>query len=249
MVDFNGDGFVDIKDLLRLIESWGQDDPNVDIGPRPFGDGVIDAADLEVLMDYWGQEIPSPFLIGHWKLDEAEGIIAFDSAGVNDATVIGVPAWQPAGGLIGGAMQFDGSTVIAANAVLNPADGPFSVFAWVKGGASGQVILSQAGGADWLMVTAEGVLMTELKQSGRQGKSLTSASIITDGSWHRVGLVWDGANRILCVDDVEVARDIQTSLSGSTGGLHIGAGCSLAPGTLWSGLIDDVRIYNRVVQP
>jgi hypothetical protein len=32
-------------------------------------------------------------------------------------------------------------------------------------------------------------------------------------------------------------------------GLHIGADGTLAPGTFWSGVIDDVRIYDRVVTP
>ncbi|MFC1762599.1 LamG-like jellyroll fold domain-containing protein [Planctomycetota bacterium] len=33
------------------------------------------------------------------------------------------------------------------------------------------------------------------------------------------------------------------------GDLQIGAGNTLDPGTFWSGLIDDVRIYDRVVTP
>jgi N-acetylneuraminic acid mutarotase len=48
-VDFNADTFVDIDDLLRLIESWGLDDPLVDIGPMPWGDGIVDARDVLVL--------------------------------------------------------------------------------------------------------------------------------------------------------------------------------------------------------
>src|SRR5512136_71696 len=39
VVDFNGDEKVDIQDLVRLIESWGKDEPSVDIGPMPWGDG------------------------------------------------------------------------------------------------------------------------------------------------------------------------------------------------------------------
>jgi len=39
-----------------MIESWGQADPTVDIGPRPFGDGTVDVKDLEVLMSHWGEE-------------------------------------------------------------------------------------------------------------------------------------------------------------------------------------------------
>jgi hypothetical protein len=124
------------------------------------------------------------------------------------------------------------------------------VFAWVKGGAPGQVILSQAGGANWLMASSpDGVLMTDLKSAGRQGNGLTSAAVVTDGNWHRVGLVWDGSNRILYVDDIEVAKDTQPNLPSSTGNLSIGAGSTMAPASFWKGLIDDVRIYNRVVKP
>jgi len=250
VVDFNSDGIVDIKDLVRLIESWGQDDAIVDIGPRPFGDGIVDAADLEVLMSYWGQAIPSPYLIAHWKLDEQEGTMARDSAGANDATVIGVPTWHPAGGQVGGAMQFDGTTLIAADTVLSPADGPFSVFAWVKSGDPGQAILSQQAGVDWLMADpATGALRTELKSGGRLGKALSSDTIITGGDWHRVGFTWDGSKRRLYVDDVLVAEDTQDRLAACYAGLSIGCGKDMAPGSFWQGLIDDVCIYNRAVKP
>ena len=51
------------------------------------------------------------------------------------------------------------------------------------------------------------------------------------------------------MDGVEVARDTQPSLAASSGSLHIGAGKYLTPATSWSGLIDDVRVYSRAVQP
>jgi len=38
-------------------------------------------------------------------------------------------------------------------------------------------------------------------------------------------------------------------VKGSGGGLYLGAGSTLTSGTFFSGLIDDVRIYNRVVHP
>jgi hypothetical protein len=87
-----------------------------------------------------------------------------------------------------------------------------------------------------------------LKSSGRSGVPLQSQTVVTDGNWHRVGLTWDGKNRILYVDDIEV-KDTQTSLAGSQGGLNIGAGSTLSAGSFWSGLIDDVRIYDRAVKP
>jgi hypothetical protein len=251
IVDFNGDQLVDITDLLRLIESWGEDDPSVDIGPMPWGDGKVDAKDLEVLMSYWGQEVNDPRLVASWGLDETEGIIAVDKAGTHHGTLIGNPMWQPAGGKINGALQFDGIDDYVSTAfVVNPSEGPFSVFAWVKGGAPGQAIISQLGGVNWLMLDpTTGALQTELRSTGRFGKGLTSDTIITDGDWHRIGLTWGGSNRRLYVDDVPVAEDTQSGLMGSSGKMLIGCGKDMARSSFWSGLIDDVRVYNRAVQP
>jgi hypothetical protein len=250
VVDFNGDGMVEINDLMLLIESWGQDDPVVDIWPRSVGDGIVDERDLEFFMSYWGQEAEDRTLMTHWKLDETEGIIAHDSAGENDAHIIGSPAWQPSGGLVDGAIQFDGiDDYIITASVLDPSEGPFSVLAWIKGGAPGQVVISQQDTANWLMADAEGNLMTELKASSRAVKPLQSQINITDGEWHRIGFVWDGSNRTLYVDGNTVAEDTQVNLEGSDSGLYIGCGKVMEAGTFWSGLIDDVRIYNRVVKP
>jgi L-ascorbate metabolism protein UlaG (beta-lactamase superfamily)/N-acetylneuraminic acid mutarotase len=190
-------------------------------------------------------------LLAHWKLDEITGVTALDSAGGKNSTLNGNPVWQPDGGKIDGAILLDGDgDYINTPFVLNPAGGPFSVFAWIKGGLPGQVILSQIGGVSWLSADASaGNLMTELKGTGRNIKTLASQTVITDGEWHRVGFVWNGSNRVLYVDDVEAAADTQGNLASSDGGLYIGAGENLEPGSFWSGLIDDVRIYNRAITP
>jgi hypothetical protein len=241
---------VDIKDLLRLIESWGKDDPAVDMGPMPWGDGKVDDKDLEVLMSHWGQEVDDPTLVGHWPLDEADGITAHDRAGGNDGTIMGLPQWQPQSGSIAGALELNGKTFLMANSAINPTSGPFSVLAWNKGGAPGQqTIVSQQGAANWLLADAQGALATELSKDGRTSAGLSSPMLITDGNWHRIAFTWDGMDRRLYVDGVLAAEDTQEGLTGSSGKLILGAGSQLAPGTFWSGLIDDVRIYNRAVQP
>jgi len=249
--DFNGDGFVDIKDLLKLIESWGQDDPIVDIAPPPFGDGIVDALDLELLMSYWGQPFDDPTLIAHWALDEAEGDIAYDSAGVNDASIVGEPIWLPTGGQVDGAIVLDGmDDVVITGAVLNPMDGPFSILAWIKEGAAGQVVISEPSGSNWLSADPlEGHLMTELAGPGRSYAPLVSQTIIAGENWHRIGFVWDGLNRTLYVDGIAVAEDTQDGLTSLGTGMYIGTGKAMGSGTYWSGLIDDVRIYNRAVSP
>jgi hypothetical protein len=196
-------------------------------------------------------EVNDPTLIAYWSLDETEGIVAHDISGDNDANVVGDPLWQPTGGVAEGALELDGiDDCVTTDFVLNPVDGPFSAFAWVKGGAPGQVVLSQIDEVNWLLADpTDGNLMTRLRSPGRAGKPLLSQANITDGDWHRVGLVWDGSNRVLYVDGVAVAEDTQDSLQGSDVGLYIGCGTGMEAGTFFFGLIDDVRIYNRAVIP
>ena len=146
----------------------------------------------------------------------------YDSVSGEDAFAIGDPLWQPIGGIVDGALQLDGTDdFISTDFVLNPTKDSFSVFAWIKGGAPGQVVLSQLNGADWLVADPDlGCVMTELipPAVGRfVPQPLISEYVITDGQWHRIGFVWDGANRTLYVDDLLVAEDTQANLQGSDG--------------------------------
>jgi len=253
IVDLNGDGIVDSADMCIIVDHWGEYYTLCDIGPTPLGDGIVNVQDLTILAEHLFEEVDDPTLMAHWALDETEGDIASDSANDNDGTVYGNPAWQPEGGMVDGALQLDGvNDYVFTPFVLNPADGRFSVFAWIKGGAPGQSVLSQMSGVRWLCADpSDGNLMTELKASGRGSAELLSQTIITDGNWHRIALAWDGSNRTLYVDGLAVAEDEQNNLEGSEYGLYIGAGKTVTkePGFFWSGLIDDVRIYNRAVKP
>ena len=65
-----------------------------------------------------------------------------------------------------------------------------------------------------------------------------------------VGLLCHGLER----DPVQIAVQLvpvrtQSGTAGYFGGLNLGCGKSMTPGTFWSGLIDDVRVYNRAVKP
>jgi len=251
IIDFNADGKVDGFEICRMANRWGTDDSLCDIAPKPWGDGIVDVRDLIVLTEYIGEEVDDPTLISHWPLDEAQGNIACDNAGTCDGTLLGDPVWQPVGGIVNGAIQLDGvDDCILTDSIANSIRGPFSVVAWVMGGAPVQAVLSQIGGANWLCADSlEGNLITELEASGRGATELLSQAIITDGNWHRVGLVWDGSNRTLYVDNVLAAEDTQVNLEVLQSGLYIDTGKAMEPGSFWSGLIDDVRIYNRAVIP
>jgi Tol biopolymer transport system component len=260
IVDLNADGIVDAADMCIMVDYWGTDDSLCDIGPMPWGDGVVDVQDLKVLAEHLFEEVDDPTLIAHWPLDEVQGDIAYNNASDCDGTLIGDPVWQPIEGKRGGSLDLDGiDDYIETDFILSPADGKFSVFAWIKGGAAGQVIISQADGSGssetWLGITAsDGNLMTGLVPPpvGRfRPEPLESQSVVTDGQWHHVGFAWDGSYRYLYVDGIEVARDTQAitaaPLKHSDGGLYIGTSKTLDVGTFFSGLIDDVRIYNAAL--
>ncbi|MBN2128877.1 MAG: PD40 domain-containing protein [Sedimentisphaerales bacterium] len=250
VLDFSGDGKIDGREVAIMAELWGQDELVADIAPPPFGDGTVDARDLLVLAGYIGSPLNDPTLVAHWALDETEGMVASDSVGGHDGIVVGVPAWQPTGGAVDGALECDGTTVVVADFVFDPSEGPLGVLAWVKGGAPGQGIVSQQAGANWLALDpATGALTTELKSGSRQSYPLSSDVGIADDDWHRLAFAWDGSVRRLYVDDVLVAEESDVALAGCDGGLRIGCGKFMSPGTFFTGLIDDVRIYSRAVKP
>ena len=245
VVDFNGDGKVDCADMCMMVEHWGENYQLCDIAPKPFGDGIVDVQDLIVLAEHLFEDYR---LIANWELDETEGSIAHDSTGNNNANIVGDPVWQPVDGMYYGALEFDGiDDYMSTPFILDPMKGSLSAFAWIKGGAPGQVIISQTGnfGGTWLGInSSEGKLMTGF--SDMYFGALVSETVIIDGQWHHVGLVYDldTLHRRLYVDGALVAEDAMI-VSGmpSDGGLYIGADKTLAAGTFFSGLIDDVRIY------
>ncbi|MHC4559601.1 MAG: LamG domain-containing protein [Planctomycetota bacterium] len=248
---FNGDGKVDFKDFCKLVQHWGQDESSVDISPTPFGDQIVDIQDLAVFAEYWLQDFR---LIAHWKLDETEGFTAHDSIAGKDASVAGA-IWKPTGGKIDGTLEFDGQyDLVTTPFVLNPADGAFSIFTWINGGAPGQVIISQANGTGtgqtWLGIDpSEGKLLTTLTDGSDLTEPLVSEFVITDGQWHHIGVVWDGSCRHLYTDGVDVAKDIDVleGLQAADGGLYFGIGKDYDATSCFSGLIDDVRIYNQAL--
>ncbi|MHC4426864.1 MAG: LamG domain-containing protein, partial [Planctomycetota bacterium] len=191
-------------------------------------------------------------LVGYWKLDEGSGKTAVDSSGYGrDGAVYGAPTWQPSGGHIDGALEFDGADDhVSTGFVLDPGNGAFSAFAWIKGGAADRTVISQADGTGygqkWLCTALDGTFMTWLTYRGRFASPLISQIVITDDRWHHIGLVWDGSRRCLYVDGQEAAKDAEvlSGLQASDGGLYFGAGQTRLRSDFWSGLIDDVRIYD-----
>jgi hypothetical protein len=75
---------------------------------------------------------------------------------------------------------------------------------------------------------------------------MVSDFVITDGLWHHVGIVVTSREvRSLYVDGMRVAYDTKgVDLFSCDGGLYFGANKHLNATSFFSGLIDDVRIYD-----
>jgi hypothetical protein len=168
---------------------------------------------------------------------------------------MGDATWQPDGGVADGALELDGiDDYVATDLVADPKVGPVRVVCWVKTDVPGGVIVSQkpgaAFGANWLAIDqADGALMSEMMFPL---PPLQSTVVVADGQWHEVVVEWDGACRRLWMDKRVVSRDAAPMALPPfswNGTLTIGAGANLEPDTFFTGLIDDVRVYNRVVSP
>ena len=193
--------------------------------------------------------------IAHWKLDETTGLVAEDSAGDNDGTLVNDPIWTT--GIIDGALDFDGTDdyVSVGNTVTqNLAKGSFTAwvypadlsstcgirnFAYIIG-EGGDVYHRELGirvngdGSGWAVV-----------QNSMGIKVLFPEDTFVVGSWHHVAFTWDGYYWRIYVNAVEkgnVASSAGTSSTSRT--TLIGKGWD---GCTWDGIIDDVRIYDRAL--
>jgi len=79
------------------------------------------------------------------------------------------------------------------------------------------------------------------------GTNLNANTAVTTDTWRHVASVYDGSNKIVYIDGAEDARLASTgSIDTSSYNLFIGAN-SQQVGRNLTGLVDDVRVYNRVL--
>ena len=208
-------------------------------------------------------------LLGYWNLDEADGKTAADSSGNgNDATLKGNGIkWKPNGGKLGGALEFDGGGDGAEDD--NGADyinglTAITVAVWVKSAETksdrGFIDGRDPGGDDTVLslrydaagfeAGGNNVVKAGITTTGGIQRLESSNDMQTD-SWQHFALTWSSGNELALYIDGEL--DTPTFNSPVTKGkltdatkLVIGKG-EKDQGRSWSGLIDDVRIYDRVL--
>ncbi|SDS89007.1 glycerophosphodiester phosphodiesterase family protein [Jiangella sp. DSM 45060] len=243
---------VNDTEVMRRFIGWGID--------RLYTDSVDQAL---LLFGHDPREGLGRGLLGHWAFDEGRGSVADDDGSPNplrngrlraDADLT-----PPGHGHLRGAVELDGhgDHVDVPFQVLPDQAPAYTASAWFRPeqpGRGRQFILETAG--SWAVSVELADVSGHLKYSVQtDGTSVVAESGITPaaGRWHHVAVSYDAATGVsrLYLDGAEVTSFADPKETGSgaladTTGLHIGTYRG-ADGRFFSGAIDDVAVWNRVL--
>ncbi len=193
------------------------------------------------------------------KLDESSGTVAADSSGSgNNGTATGALAWQPSGGQLRGAADFDGATsyVNVLDSASLDVTSAFTLTYWFKVNTiNGAGLVSKRNS-----FTDNNAFTTFLQTDARLNVDLdtnndrfASNTAFSTGIWYHVAVVFDGTlaaasraklyvNGVLDITANETSATVPNYNSPLKVGL-INTGAT----TFLDGLVDDVRLYRRAL--
>ena len=207
-------------------------------------------------------------LLVYWSFDESDGQTASDVLGSYEATLTGSASWEPGGGKIGGALKLDGSGGSSAEDSngANYINGlnAFTVALWVKStevnSNKGFIHGKDPSGQDdtfTLRYDSAGfdgkgtnVIKAGITTTGGV-TSYESASDVQTTEWQHLALTWSSGNQLAlyidgALDEATNNKDaVEGEITNATKFL-IGKGGKDANAS-WNGLIDEVHLYNRVL--
>ncbi len=233
----------------------------------PAGDCVIDYQELEIMARDWLikddiLEVGASGFIAYYPLDEGTGNIATDTSGNgNDGTLVGNPQWVA--GQIDGALQFDGTddcVNLGNKPAFNPS-GSFSISLWAN-------ITNWSTNWNHAMIGNRGEdgVGWQLRRHSNDNFCFTTRGISRDDTasetipslneWIHIACVYDNINNTKSIYLNGVQDKVVTTNPGSirttTHNTYIGARANSAntgQEAFFSGMLDDVRIYNRPLLP
>lgn len=199
-------------------------------------------------------------LIGCWNFDEGSGKTAIDSSGNgNNGTIVNATYTNDDPAILltpTFSLRFNNTAgsaydyvTIPTNPTLEPSSG-LTLAAWVKTSSTAdriRVIISKpygGSGDDSYVLWYDGSLL----QFSLQGIGRISTAQPTANEWHQIVAIYNGSVMQIYVDSIEEASaTFSGALVYTDNPVLIGADINLGtkPDEGWSGLIDDVLIYNR----
>jgi prepilin-type N-terminal cleavage/methylation domain-containing protein len=193
--------------------------------------------------------------VAHWKLDETGGTTASDASGNgHHGTLVNMdPGSDWVSGKVGGALDFDGSNdyVDCDNQLSHLTD--FSVTAWVNPSSVGtdrQIVSKGYNGSitQWELKTTTGSGKVGFRHWAPGASGVQSNQKLTAGTWTHLAGTYDGTTWRLYWDGLLDAESLDGGPVETDQRLLLGAvDINGSPGQLWRGRLDDIRLYDRVL--
>jgi prepilin-type N-terminal cleavage/methylation domain-containing protein len=204
-------------------------------------------------------------LVSYWPLDEGTGTIAYDWSGDGNngswtGTPTGTNGYYSPGHVWPWGGAFDGASTYVSSTFTSALTGNFTIMAWIdptlattSGGTifSERSVNSSYGGPGLLMETT-GSLTTLRISDPCIGNGPYATVPLTSNAWQHVGMTFNASS-----DAVNFYINGASAGSGTfnetfattTTAMHIGNQICWngSSGGYFQGLIDDVRVYNRVL--
>ena len=198
-------------------------------------------------------------LVGYWKLEESSSP-AVDSSGYgHNGTWVGDPTSSSTVPTVNFANNNSISLDGTDDSVSIPDDSHLdttqvTAMAWIKTAAtddfSGVVAKVPSGGtrAGWILTVANTSVLRCDVDSGPSGGFAVSTTTLEDDAWHHVACSYDGSNIRVYVDGgaAEGTTAFSAGLGQQDEPIIIGKD-PLSAAREFSGLIDEVRVYNRAL--
>src|SRR4029077_20784752 len=189
-------------------------------------------------------------LVAAYAFSEGSGTAVTDLSGNgNHGTIVGTASWN-AQGLFGGALAFNGNTLVQvpASASLNLTTA-MTLEAWVNPSVTPtwwwDVIYK--GDDNYFLMASSNADTPALGGTWPSGDDFTTApSGLIPGVWTHLAGTYDGSVARLYVNGVQVSTlPVSGALTSSSNPLQIGGDSFF--GQFFNGLIDEVRVYNRAL--
>ncbi|MGB4965550.1 MAG: LamG-like jellyroll fold domain-containing protein, partial [Microgenomates group bacterium] len=208
---------------------------------------ALSPAEVQQLYNY----APGP--VGHWKMDEKQGLSAFDSSGNGNTGVLtNGPVW--ANGKFGTGMKYDNVDDLVTISDSNSLDTPagLTIEGWLNFSSvtassdngvfakwgSGWFVESNYSGNNWrIRVTHSDATYTEIQ---------VDMGTNTANRWYHVAVTYDKSYLKVYRDGILVSSSAATKdLLTNSNPLYIGYSSASGGGAhFFPGTIDDVRMYN-----
>jgi len=207
----------------------------------------------------YGGTLSTSGLVAHWSFNESSGNALDSTASGNTGILVGNAVRTV--GKFGNAMSFDGSgdyVNCGDNGTLDFGTSNFSITAWIKTSynANYPAVISKENGYGsygWNIVLEPGSgKLRALIHADAGAYTFPNSPSLSDGKWHFIGFTWNSsaADMTGYVDGVNIGVRHVAGYSGVnlTNALSVMIGMQAdGSGNDFNGLIDEVKIYNRLL--